>query len=169
MRHVNCRLALLCAFGLATLPNLALAEEGGSGHYLRGSMSDFIDATPQNGGFFVKLQALDYLGSASITKQLPFAGEVVGGPKADVWGSSATLVWRPDIDLGQRWSYAMSVTIPYIGSNISANATASLPNGFSRSVAESSATDAIGDVVLMPLMLNYNVNPDFNLGFRLGF
>ena len=29
------------------------------------------------------------------------------------------------------------------------------------------STDALGDIVLMPLMLNYNVNPDFNVNFRL--
>jgi hypothetical protein len=150
-------------------PMHALAEEGGSGHYLPGSISDFSDGVPQNEGFYLKFNGVDYLGSAGITKQLPFAGVAVGGPKADVWGAGLSLVWRPNIDFGQRWSYAMSVTVPYIGSNVSASAIGSLPSGLSRSLSESSNTDALGDIVLMPLMVNYNVDPDFNVNFRVGF
>jgi len=156
------------SLGLCCLTDAASAEEGGSGHYLPGSIADFIDAVPLNEGFFVKFNGLGYIGSASITKRLPFAGVIVGGPKAEIWGEGVSLVWRPSFDFGPRWSYAMSVTIPYIEAYVSASGTASLLNGASISAEKSKTTDAIGDIVLMPLMLNYNVNSDLNANFRLG-
>ena len=43
-----------------------------------------------------------------------------------------------------------------------------MPNGLPGTVARSSSTNGLGDIVLMPLMLNYNVDPDFNVNFRIG-
>jgi hypothetical protein len=57
----------------------------------------------------------------------------------------------------------MSATIPYLFMNVDV-AAISAPG----SLARSGSTNALGDIVLMPLMLNYNVNPDFNVNFRVG-
>ncbi|MGO8738884.1 SphA family protein [Rhodoblastus sp.] len=146
----------------------AVAEEGGSGHYLPGSIASFIDAAPLDETFIVRFNGLNYLGSASAERPIPFAGVAAAGAKADVWGAGLTLLWRPPIDLGGKWSYAMSMTIPYLSSDISANAVASLGNGLSGSIARERMVDAIGDIIVMPLMLNYNFNRDFNANFRVG-
>jgi hypothetical protein len=57
----------------------------------------------------------------------------------------------------------MSATIPVLSMDVDASAT-SMPG----SVALSSSTSGLGDIVLMPLMLNYSVDPDFNVNFRIG-
>jgi len=61
----------------------------------------------------------------------------------------------------------MSATIPALSMHVNADVTASL-GGTSRTLARSGNTNGLGDVVLMPLMLNYNVHRDFNVNVRLG-
>ena len=39
---------------LALLPGVAMAEEGGSGHYLPGSMASFIDGVPLKETFLMR-------------------------------------------------------------------------------------------------------------------
>jgi len=156
-------------FAALLAPTVVRAEEGGSGHYLPGSIASFIDAVPPTESFIVRLNGIDYIGAANITQKLPYAGLAVLGPKANVGGGGLTLLWRPPVDLGPHWSYAMSTTIPLISSNVSAGLNVSLPNGLSRTIDRSSSTFDIGDIVLMPIMLNYLINPDFHLDLRLAF
>ncbi len=47
-------LAMVCSAILTSAPRLAVAEEGGSGHYFPGSMSDFADAVPLSPTFIVR-------------------------------------------------------------------------------------------------------------------
>jgi hypothetical protein len=155
--------AIVALFGVALGSAPAVAEEGGSGHYLPGSMASFIDGVPLTETLIARLNVIHYKGSIGATTPLPIAGATALGVDASSWGYGLTLLWRPPVDLGERWSYAISATIPYLSMDVSASATAGLG-----SVALSSSTDALGDIVLMPLMLNYNVNPDFNVNFRLG-
>jgi len=161
------RVAVALAAAILCLPGAALAEEGGSGHYFPGSMASFIDAVPPSPTFIVRLNVLDYGGSASLSRPIPIAGLTTLGAHADSTGLGLTMLWRPPIDLGPRWSYAMSATIPYVWLGVNADVATTLPGGAPASVARSSNTDAIGDIVLMPLMLNYNVSRDFNINFRV--
>ena len=154
--------------GLTLMCTLAVAEEGGSGHYLPGSIASFIDGVPQTETFLTRLNVIRYTGSISAQKPLPIAGLTALGVDASSWGYGLTVLWRPPLDLGERWSYAMSATVPYLTMDVSANVTGTLPNGQGATGARSSNLDGLGDIVLMPLMLNYNVNPDFNLNFRIG-
>jgi hypothetical protein len=163
------RAALLAAVALTALPLAGRAEEGGSGHYLPGSIASFIDGVPPDETFLIRFNGVDYIGSAAINRPLPFAGLAALHPKANVGGGGVTVLWRPPLDLGPRWSYAMSATIPLISANVSANLGVTLPNGLAGTVDRSSSTVGLGDIVLMPLMLNYNVNPDFNINGRVGF
>lgn len=158
---------LLVAAAVLAFPGLAPAEEGGSGHYFPGSMASFIDAVPPSPTFIVRLNVLDYGGSASLTRPIPIAGLTTLGAHADSSGLGLTMLWRPPIDLGPRWSYAMSATIPYVFLDVNANVATTLPNRMPVGVARSSTTDALGDIVLMPVMVNYNASRDFNLNFRL--
>lgn len=141
---------------------VAKAEEGGSGHYLPGSMASFIDGVPPAETFLVRLNVVNYEGSASRSQPLPIAGLSTLGAEADSWAYGLTLLWRPALDLGEDWSYAMSATIPYVTLKVTADVVTGL--GI---VRRSSSVSGLGDLVLMPLMLNYNVNPDFNVNFRV--
>jgi hypothetical protein len=145
------------------LPLSACAEEGGSGHYLPGSMASFIDAVPLRETFIMRANIIYYNGSIGANKQLPIAGQTTLGANASSWGLGLTVLWRPPLDLGERWSYAMSATIPYLFMDVDVDATSTLG-----SLTRSSSTNGLGDIVLMPLMLNCNVNPDFNVNFRVG-
>ena len=154
---VVCGLTLMC--GSCPL----VAEEGGSGHYFPGSMSDFIDGVPPSPTLIVRYNQLYYSGSVGAGVAIPIGGSTALGLKATSWGEGLTLVWRPRIDMGKRWSYAMSATVPFLQMSVSASAVIG-----PRVVSRTGSRDAIGDVVVLPLMLNYNVNPNFNVNFRLG-
>ncbi len=158
----------LAAITLAVLSGTATAEEGGSGHYLPGSIASFIDGVPLAETFLARLNVIHYSGSIAAEKALPIAGQTALGAEASSWGAGLTVLWRPPLDLGKRWSYAMSATIPYLWMDVSAEVNGILPNGSPGAIARLSTTDGLGDIVLMPLMLNYNVDPDFNVNFRVG-
>jgi len=140
-----------------------LAEEGGTGHYAPGSMSDFVDGVPPKPTFIVRYNFLYYNGSVSANVPLPIGGQSTLGASATSWASGLSLLWRPPVDLGDRWSYAMSTTVPYLWVDVSANVTAGPITG-----QRSSSINNVGDIVLMPLMLNYNVNSNLNVNFRTG-
>ena len=44
------------------------AEEGGSGHYLPGSMSSFVDAPPPKGAFIARYNMVYYNGDLSVNR-----------------------------------------------------------------------------------------------------
>jgi len=141
----------------------AFAEEGGSGHYVPGSMASFVDSVPLKEAFIARYNLLYYNGSVGGNVPLPIGGQSTLGASATSWAHGLTLVWRPPVDLGDRWSYAMSATVPFVWMDVSANVTAGPITG-----QRSSSVNSIGDIVLMPLMLNYNVNSNLNASFRVG-
>jgi hypothetical protein len=153
----------------ASVPVLVPAEEGGSGHYFPGSMASFIDGVPPTETFLVRFNGLYYDGSAGLNREIPIGGLTTVGATARTWGAGFTVLWRPPVELGEAWSYAMSATIPFVNLDVSANVQARLANGLAGSVARSSSVSGLGDIVLMPLMLNYNVSPDFNINARVAF
>ena len=58
----------------------------------------------------------------------------------------------------------MSATLPYVWMDVSADVSA---KGIT--AQRSSQVNGLGDVVLMPLMLNQNLSPDFNINYRVAF
>ena len=131
----------VAAIALALLSGTALAEEGGSGHYLPGSIASFIDGVPLTETFLAGLNVIYYKGSIGADKALPIAGQTALGVDASSWGYGLTVLWRPPLDLGERWSYAVSATVPYLFMDVSANVNATLPNGLPGTVARSSSTN----------------------------
>ena len=148
----------------ALLPGTALAEEGGSGHYLPGSMASFVDAVPLTKAFVLRLNALSYDGDIAKDLSIPIAGSTAAGVRAKSDALGLTALWRPSWGGNGDWSYGMSATVPYLRMDVSGS-VASGPV----SVQRSDAVSGLGDLVLIPLMLNYKVNPDFNTEFRLVF
>ena len=157
-----CLQAAMALVVTASLHGIASAEEGGSGHYTPGSMASFIDIVPAKETFVARFNYLNYDGSFS--KQLPFAGLVVAEAEAKSSAYGLTLVWRPPIEIGPGWSYAMSATIPYVTLEVSGN----VQSGAGAATGpRSERTTGLGDVVLIPLMLNYIFDPDFSTNFRV--
>jgi hypothetical protein len=128
-------------------------------------MSSFIDSVPPSETFITRLNIATYDGSFS--KDLSIAGLSAGGVDANSFAAGLTLLWRPPLDLGEKWSYAMSATLPWVWMDVSANVQATLPGGIPVSVRRSSNVDGIGDIVLIPLMVNHKFSPDFSTNFRV--
>jgi hypothetical protein len=140
----------------------AVAEEGGSGHYMPGSMSSFVDGVPPSQTFITRVNALVYQGSYE--QSLPFAGISAADIDVDSKAVALTMLYRPDFDLGENWSYAFSATLPYVDMNVSGRLdTESGP------LRTKDSDSGLGDIVLMPLMLNQNINADLNINYRLTF
>lgn len=144
----------------------ASAEEGGSGHYMPGSMASFVDGVPAEPTFIARINYIYYNGSTGIDRSLPIAGATVADVDAvsDVFG--LTMLWAPDWKISTNWTYAMSATIPWLSMEVEAsieNTSFSEPRAVRRSDRES----GFGDIIVMPLMFNQKVNPDLNLNYRL--
>ncbi|MEM1083427.1 MAG: transporter [Verrucomicrobiota bacterium] len=152
------------AVALLLLAPLTLAEEGGSGHYVPGSMASFMDGVSPTPVFLARINYLYYKGDIEATRPLPIAGLSTLGAEATSNALGLTLFWAPDIDLGERWSYGMSLTVPYTWMDVEADVV--LP-GAGTTVRRSSSLDGIGDLVLQPLMFNYHCNDDLNFNFRI--
>ena len=148
---------------LAVVPRVQ-AEEGGSGRYVPGAMASFVDAVPPSETFVVRYNFLAYDGSYSRGQPLPIAGLNAAGVDAESMAQGLTLLWRPPVEIAEGLSYAFSATLPYVWMDVSAE----VESGAGR-VRRSSSVDGLGDMVVMPLMFKYTINPDLALGARLGF
>ncbi len=126
-------------------------------------MSSFVDGVPPKETFIVRYNMVYYEGDIAAKEPLPIAGVQTLGAEASSWAHGLSLLWRPPVDLGVRWSYAMSATIPFVWMDVSANVTAG-PG----TVRRSSSANGLGDLVLMPVMFNYNINSNLNTNFRVG-
>ena len=71
MKTKQIALAVAATLGLS-VTSLVRAEEGGSGHYLPGAMSSFMDAVPPQPTFIVRYNFVSYNGSFG-GNPIPFA------------------------------------------------------------------------------------------------
>jgi hypothetical protein len=149
---------------VALLSGPVHAEEGGTGHYLPGSMASFVDGVPAQETFIARYNFAFWDAEASARRQIPIAGLLTAGADLTSYANGISLLWRPPFGgLGESWSYAMSATIPYVDVDISADILTPLGT-----VRRQDDISGIGDIVLMPLLLNQNLSPDFNINYRLG-
>jgi hypothetical protein len=144
----------------------AIAEEGGSGHYMPGSMSSFIDGVPGDPVFVVRGQIVTYDGTVAINRSIPIAGQAVANASAESVAVALTLLWAPEWDLGDKWSYAMTATIPWVDIKVSGDVMSA---GGGPTLRIEDEAKAIGDIVLIPLMLKYKLSPDLSIDTRLAF
>lgn len=157
-------LALIFIITLSGLFLHANAEEGGSGHYFPGSMSSSVDGVSATELFLLRLNVIDYAGSFGAGREVPIAGLTALDVDVDIKAYGLTAFWRPSWGgLSEKWSYAMSATVPYIDLTVAGNLqsdTITIPRTDSKT--------GLGDVLLFPVMLNYKANPNLNANFRLG-
>lgn len=160
LRTLNFFLVVILLFLVAPLH----AEEGGSGHYMPGSMSSFVDGVPAEPTVILRLNYLHYDGSTGVGRSLPVAGLTALDIDAVSDAFGLTALWAPSVELADGWSYAMSTTIPWLSMEVEAEvATTSLAASIHRKDKE----DNWGDIILMPIMLNQQINQDFNINYRL--
>lgn len=79
--------------------------------------------------------------------------------RSDAYG--LTGLYSPGWDMGGKWNYAMSATIPLVNMKVSGSTTL-LPE-----VKVSDEVTALGDIILMPLMFDYQENRDLAFNVRL--
>jgi hypothetical protein len=138
------------------------AEEGGTGHYLPGSMSSFIDASPTAGALGLKLNAVYYNGSFGL-EPTPIAGVTAIDLKAESYALGLVGFWSPKLDLPENWSYAAAITVPYVWLEVSGDVITGNAQG-----RRSDSIDGIGDILVFPAMITYQATPDFKIDGRLG-
>lgn len=139
------------------------AEEGGTGHYLPGSYASFMDGVAPDKALIVRLNLVHYDGDVSLEAPLPIAGLATVNAEAKSTAAGFTVFWRPKWGaLSEKWSYGMSATVPLMDVSVSADVAA---GPITRRAT--SSVSGLGDIFFMPLMFNYNVNPDLNINSRL--
>jgi len=144
---------------LAISSNMAVAEEGGSGHYLPGSMASFMDGVAAEPTFLLRLNYVYYDGKAEV--DIPLGGNHVADLEAISNALGLTAFWAPEWGtITDKWTYAMSATLPIVNMQVS---------GAIDSFGVSDELTALGDIILMPIMFNYKVNEDFNINSRVAF
>jgi hypothetical protein len=144
-----------------------MAEEGGSGHYFPGSMASFMDGVSADPAFVVRLNALDYGGSFGAEREVPIGGLTALDVNVGSQAIGLTLFWRPSWgSISDKWSFAMSTTIPFVELNVSAEIDATPLGG--ETVRRSDSINGLGDVLLFPAMFNYKAGPNLNINARIG-
>ncbi|MGF1901630.1 SphA family protein [Aliivibrio sifiae] len=138
-----------------------IAEEGGSGHYMPGSMSSFVDGIPDAPAFIARLNILTYEGDYE--RSIPISGLKAADIKVKSQVLGLTMVYRPDFEIGDNWSYAFGGTIPFVDIEVSA----SVENNGQYGAKITESDSGLGDVMLMPVMLNQKISQDLNLNYRV--
>jgi hypothetical protein len=169
-RRATPRLQRLCiAAVIAAIAGNALAEEGGSGHYQVGSMSSFADGVSPSPALIPRLNVVHYSGDFSRGQPLPIAGITAVNISAEATALGFGVAWVPQWGvLNDTWTYQMSITVPLVMPDVKGDVPIQTQQG-TVTLRRSDSISALGDIVLLPLMLNQNVSPDFNINYRLGF
>ena len=84
------KFTLLGGLLILTTRNMACAEEGGSGHYVPGSMSSFVDGVPLQETFIVRYNMVYYDGGVSLNEPLPITGLSTLGADATSWAACSS-------------------------------------------------------------------------------
>lgn len=154
---------LILALGVLLCGHYAHAEENGSGAYAPGSIASHIDSMLPAPGWIVRTNYYDFFGKNKIDcLELSCANRV--DSKASVEALSLTLGWRPNIDLGSRYSYMMSVVVPYLWVDVASTVTS---NSTGVSTLLKGKNRGVGDIELIPLNLSYQLDEQSDINFKL--
>ncbi len=147
---------------LLSVSTICIAEEGGSGHYFPGSIASIVDGVPAEPSFAIRLNAVQYDAVLKVERNDPMVGLITSEVKTKINGIALTLLWSPDWLTDSKWNYAMSATVPFIKNDITATVKSSF---FERQRKDKKS--GIGDIILIPLMLNYQHNTNVSSNYRL--
>src|SRR5208337_5221283 len=115
-------MSLLVTAAFILFPSAASAEEAGSGHYLPGATSSFIDMLPDRGtSTFAYINAFTYYhGSSGASRDLELGGQVAANVKGTVYADTSIFLYQaPWTLLGGQYGAALAV--PYVWMDVKAN------------------------------------------------
>ena len=122
----------------------SLAEEGGAGHYVPGSMATLIDVPPSKAGWIVESMYLHYEGDASVSRSFPVAGLLTANLSAE--SDAFLLGGLHTFEASMLGGSFISVGgfVPYVWMDVSADVGP---------VRRDDSADGIGDLSLIPFMV----------------
>ena len=150
--------ALLIAIGFGSSRNAARAEEAGSGHYLPGATSSFIDLMPdRESSTFAYLNAFTYYhGSASASHEFEIGGQIAANVKGTVYADTSFFLYQvPWALLGGQ--YGAGISVPYVWLDVKASLLLTGPRGRTFGREKDQAANGFGDVELLPLMFGWKI------------
>jgi len=145
------------------------AEEGGSGHYMPGGASSFIDAFPgKPGGVAILNYVTYYDADAAASAQLPLGGLLSLGMRAKVISETVVVLYQTHWEVFGG-GVAVGAALPFVWLDIDARAQRIGPGGALGPVYRANdSASAIGDMSLIPVMIGWtNLVPDLKLDTRL--
>jgi hypothetical protein len=173
MRHareipLRLRLILLTvALGIAPPSVAALAEEAGTGHYIPGATSSFIDMLPdRDTSSFVYANAFTYYeGSSGASNDLEFGGLLTADAKGTVYSDTSVFLYQaPWKILGGQ--YAVQLIVPYVWLKVQGDVMLS-GRKLAPSVHKEDTANGFGDVEMFPVMMGWK-HGDFKWQGQLG-
>lgn len=156
------RSAVFLILGIAIYSfSVVRAEEGGTGHYLPGSIASFADGVPADTTFIARLNVIYYDGSFG--HSLPIAGTRAASVEAESFALGLTLVWRPPLEIGKGYSYAFGVTVPFVFLDVAGDVETD-----QTTMRRSDSASGLGDIMILPVMLSHALGTSSQGEFRIG-
>lgn len=124
------------------------AEEGGSGHYVPGSVATLIDLAPTQPGWVIQSLFLHYEGDIDGSKNVPVAGFISTGLEAtvDSFVLGGFYTFEQPV-LGAH--YSAGLYLPYVEMEVTGNVGA---------LSRTDKVDGLGDITLIPVLLAWKSN-----------
>lgn len=171
MRTSNKQHFLTSVIGALAVASVTQAEQGGSAHYMPGSMASFIDAFPGKPGGIAILNYFTYYDAGvAANRQLPLGGFLATGVDATVYADSMVAFYQAPWEvLGGGLAFGLAV--PYVWLEVEAQTQRVGPGGGLDPVVSNlrDTANGIGDMTLYPFMLGWtNWAPDLKVDARLG-
>ena len=163
MRPINYPSIFFVAAAVMLSGHCAWAEENGSGAYPPGSIASGIDSMLPAPGWIIRPNYYNFSGENAIDCLAATCTDRAK-VRANVNALSLTLGWRPDIDLGSRYAYMVSISVPYVFVDVTTTVTS---NSTGASTQLSDSNQGLGDAELIPINLSYHVDDMNDLNFKL--
>lgn len=149
--------------GVLFCAQYAWAEENGSGAYAPGIIASHIDSMLPAPSWIIRTNFYNFAGENNIAC-LEASCANRAQVKATASAASVTVGWRPNIDLGSRYSYMVSVSVPYVFVDV---ATTVSSNSTNASIRLTGKNEGLGDIELIPVNLSYHVDAKHDVNFKL--
>jgi len=147
--------ALMVALIIALSSIAARAEEAGTGHYIPGATSSFIDMLPdRDTSTFVYANAFTYYeGSSGASKDLEFGGLLTANAKGTVYSDTSVFLYQaPWKILGGQ--YAAQLIVPYFWLKVQGDVKLS-GRRLTPSVHKEDTANGFGDIEMFPVMMGW--------------
>jgi hypothetical protein len=147
--------ALLIAVSIAIPTVAARSEEAGTGHYIPGATSSFIDMLPdRDTSAFVYANAFTYYeGSAGASKDLELGGLLTASAKGTVYSDTFLFLYQTPWKI-LRGQYGVGLIVPYVWLKVQGDVLLS-GRRLTPNVHKEDTANGFGDVEMLPVMLGW--------------